>query len=118
MGRPFSSLRRRRSCVRSGRLVESCRTISDTDAFPARLRKSKMENGKQDIDEASAVIADVHANTWALEAALEDIRRRGIARIVNLGDCVYGSLDPAGTAERLMDTRIISIAGNQDRDVF
>jgi diadenosine tetraphosphatase ApaH/serine/threonine PP2A family protein phosphatase len=49
---------------------------------------------------------------------LDDIRRRGIERIVNLGDCVYGSLDPAGTAERLMDPSILSIAGNQDRDVF
>jgi predicted phosphodiesterase len=70
------------------------------------------------MNESIAVIADVHGNTWALDAALEDIRTRGIGRIVNLGDCVYGSLDPAGTAERLMDPRIISIAGNQDRDVF
>jgi predicted phosphodiesterase len=70
------------------------------------------------MTEPIAVIADVHGNTWALDAALEDIRRRGIERIVNLGDCVYGSLDPAGTAERLMDARIASIAGNQDRDVF
>ncbi|HEU5103840.1 MAG TPA: metallophosphoesterase family protein, partial [Roseiflexaceae bacterium] len=47
-----------------------------------------------------------------------DIERRKIARIVNLGDCVYGSLDPAGTIERLMNPNIISIAGNQDRQVF
>jgi predicted phosphodiesterase len=70
------------------------------------------------MNERIAVIADVHGNTWALDAALEDIRRRGIERIVNLGDCVYGSLDPAGAAERLMDPEIVSIAGNQDRDVF
>jgi predicted phosphodiesterase len=70
------------------------------------------------MNESIAVIADVHGNTWALDAALEDIRRRAIERIVNLGDCVYGSLDPAGTAERLMVPKIVSIAGNQDRDVF
>jgi predicted phosphodiesterase len=70
------------------------------------------------MSERIAVIADVHGNTWALDAVLADIRRRGIERIVNLGDNVYGSLDPAGTAERLMDGRITSIAGNQDRDVF
>ena len=70
------------------------------------------------MNQTIAVIADVHGNTWALDAVLDDIRRRGIERIVNLGDCVYGSLDPAGTAERLMDPKIISIAGNQDRDVF
>lgn len=65
-----------------------------------------------------AVIADVHGNTWALDAVLADIRRREITQVVNLGDCVYGSLDPASTLERLMSANIISIAGNQDRQVF
>jgi predicted phosphodiesterase len=65
-----------------------------------------------------AIIADIHGNTWALDAVLADIKRRGITQIVNLGDCVYGSLDPGGTAERLMDGSIISIAGNQDRQIF
>jgi putative phosphoesterase len=70
------------------------------------------------MNEQIAVIADIHGNTWALDAVLADIKRRAITRIVNLGDCVYGSLDPAGTLERLMDANIISIAGNQDREVF
>ncbi len=70
------------------------------------------------MDERIAVIADIHGNTWALDAALADIKRRAITSIVNLGDCVYGSLDPAGTLERLMGSDIISIAGNQDREVF
>jgi predicted phosphodiesterase len=65
-----------------------------------------------------AVIADVHGNTWALDAVLEDIDRKGIGAIVNLGDSVYGSLDPAGAAERLMRGGIVSISGNQDRIVF
>ena len=68
--------------------------------------------------EQIAVIADIHGNTWALDAVLADIERRGITQIVNLGDCVYGSLDPAGTLERLMGGNIITIAGNQDREVF
>jgi predicted phosphodiesterase len=70
------------------------------------------------MNEQIAVIADIHGNTWALDVVLADIARRGIARIVNLGDCVYGSLDPAGAAQRLMSGAIISIAGNQDRQVF
>ena len=37
-----------------------------------------------------AAIADVHGNSWALDAVLADIARRGIGTIVNLGDCVYG----------------------------
>jgi predicted phosphodiesterase len=65
-----------------------------------------------------AVIADVHGNTWALDAVLEDIGRKGIETIVNLGDSVYGSLDPAGAADRLMRGGIVSISGNQDRIVF
>jgi predicted phosphodiesterase len=65
-----------------------------------------------------AAIADIHGNTWALEAVLHDIRRRGIAQIVSLGDNVYGSLDPAGTAERLISADILSISGNQDRILF
>src|SRR5689334_12371310 len=65
-----------------------------------------------------AVIADVHGNTWALDAVLADIRRRGIETIFNLGDSVFNCLDPAGTAQRLMDAGILSVMGNQDRDAF
>ncbi|HJZ46775.1 MAG TPA: metallophosphoesterase [Roseiflexaceae bacterium] len=70
------------------------------------------------MNEQIALIADIHGNTWALDAVLLDIKRRGITTILNLGDCVYGSLDPAGTLNRLMSADIISIAGNQDREVF
>jgi putative phosphoesterase len=70
------------------------------------------------MNDRIAVIADIHGNTWALDAVLADIERRKISQIVNLGDCVYGSLDPAGTLERLMGMNIITIAGNQDREVF
>ena len=65
-----------------------------------------------------AVLADVHGNAWALDAVLADIARRGITTIVNLGDSVYGSLDPRGAAERLMAVCTVNIAGNQDRTVF
>ncbi|HVR98491.1 MAG TPA: metallophosphoesterase family protein [Thermoanaerobaculia bacterium] len=67
---------------------------------------------------AFAVIADVHGNTWALQAVLADIARRGIQQTVNLGDSVYGSLDPRGTADRLMQEGIPSLCGNQDRIVY
>lgn len=69
-------------------------------------------------EQTLAVIADIHGNSWALDAVLADIRRRGIQQIVNLGDSVYGSLDPAGTAARLIAAQIPSIAGNQDRIVY
>lgn len=67
--------------------------------------------------QCTAVIADIHGNSWALDAVLADIDRRGITQIINLGDTVYGSLDPAGTAARLMARPGVNIRGNQDRIV-
>ena len=62
-----------------------------------------------------AVLADIHGNRWALEAVLEDIRRRGIREMVNLGDCLYGPLDPAGTARLLLELDMPAVRGNEDR---
>ncbi len=65
-----------------------------------------------------AVIADIHGNSWALEAVLADIKRRSILRILNLGDCVYGPLDPAGIIGRLEEWDVVSVRGNQDRHLW
>jgi predicted phosphodiesterase len=62
-----------------------------------------------------AVLSDIHGNRWALEAVMEDIGRRGISTVVNLGDCVYGPLDPAGTADMLIDLNMCTVRGNEDR---
>ncbi len=62
-----------------------------------------------------AVISDIHGNRWALEAVFEDISSRKIDRIVNLGDCAYGPLDPAWTTRTLMERGIPSVRGNEDR---
>lgn len=62
-----------------------------------------------------AVIADIHGNSWALNAVLSDIESRGIDQILNLGDHLYGPLDPAGTADILLKHNMINIMGNQDR---
>lgn len=65
-----------------------------------------------------AIIADIHGNRWALEAVLQDIDRRGIQQIVNLGDHLTGPLDPAGTANLLIARDMLSIYGNDDRALF
>jgi len=62
-----------------------------------------------------AVISDVHGNSAALDAVLADAARLGADRIVNLGDCFAGPLDPGGTADRLLDLDLTTIAGNHDR---
>jgi len=62
-----------------------------------------------------AVLSDVHGNRWALEAVLDDIRSRGIRDMVNLGDSLYGPLDPVGTAGILMELAMPTVRGNEDR---
>lgn len=68
--------------------------------------------------ESIAVIADVHGNRWALEAVLDDLDRRGLRQVVNLGDSLFGPLDPAGTARIFREMDPLSIRGNQDRAIL
>lgn len=56
-----------------------------------------------------AVISDIHGNSFALEAVKVDIERRRVDRVVNVGDSVFGPLDPAGTADQLLEMDCISI---------
>jgi len=62
-----------------------------------------------------AVLSDIHANIWALDAVLEDIQARSITALVNLGDALYGPLAPGETYARLRECEPISVRGNQDR---
>src|ERR1700693_5762527 len=62
-----------------------------------------------------AIIADMHGNLPALEAVLADIARRGVTRIVNLGDCVSGPLWPRETCELLRARGFPTVRGNHDR---
>ncbi|MBE2978662.1 metallophosphoesterase family protein [Priestia megaterium] len=62
-----------------------------------------------------AIISDIHGNSLALEAVLSDISHRGINAIFNLGDSLYGPLDPLGTFKLLMEHNITHIMGNCDR---
>lgn len=62
-----------------------------------------------------AVLSDIHANVWALEAVLEDALERGIGRFVNLGDSLYGPLEPRKTYDLLKNFQVLSVSGNEDR---
>jgi predicted phosphodiesterase len=64
------------------------------------------------------VLSDIHGNVWALEAVLEDTRRRGVEKFVNLGDILYGPLKPKETFQLLQTLDAVTIQGNQDRDVY
>jgi diadenosine tetraphosphatase ApaH/serine/threonine PP2A family protein phosphatase len=65
------------------------------------------------------IIADIHANLWALEAVLSDASRRGITDFVDLGDVLYGPLEPLRTYERLRTVNLLAgVQGNQDRLIY
>jgi putative phosphoesterase len=65
-----------------------------------------------------AVLSDIHGNAWALDAVLAEVERAGVDRIVNLGDCFFGPLDPRGTYDRLRARDWPTVRGNQDRSLI
>jgi putative phosphoesterase len=65
-----------------------------------------------------AAISDIHGNLGALDAVLEDIGRRGVDLVVNLGDILSGPLLPRETAERLMALGLPTIRGNHERQLL
>jgi predicted phosphodiesterase len=65
-----------------------------------------------------ALVSDIHGNLAALEAVAADVERRGVDRVVNLGDNLSGPLLPRQTAAFLMASGWQSLAGNHDRAVL
>jgi putative phosphoesterase len=64
-----------------------------------------------------ALLSDIHGNLHALQAVLEDLSRRGVDRIVNLGDSLSGPLQPRETAAFLMKQAWIQLSGNHERQL-
>ena len=65
-----------------------------------------------------AIVSDIHGNLPALEAVVEDIERRGVDAIVNLGDSLSGPLMPLETARFLMAQDWVQLAGNHERQLL
>ena len=61
-----------------------------------------------------AIISDVHSNLEALRSVLADVRRRGIDRVVCLGDVVGYNCFPHETLAALREQRIPTVHGNHD----
>jgi len=64
-----------------------------------------------------ALIADVHGNLLALEAAFADIRSREVDEVYCLGDLVGYGPDPNGVIDLVRATNIPTIMGNYDEGV-
>jgi len=65
-----------------------------------------------------AFVSDIHGNLPALLAVAADIHRRGVDRVINLGDSLSGPLLPQATADHLMAQDWLHLAGNHERQVL
>ncbi|MFH0917089.1 MAG: metallophosphoesterase family protein [bacterium] len=64
-----------------------------------------------------AVLSDVHGNSPALQAVLDDIRERGIGTTYCLGDLVGYGPDPNGVIDLIRAAGVPTIMGNYDDGV-
>jgi protein phosphatase len=64
--------------------------------------------------ERIAVISDIHGNMPALDAVENDIRQRGIRRVLCLGDMVGKGPDPDMAVDRVRDLCEVVVQGNWD----
>lgn len=65
-----------------------------------------------------AVISDIHGNNFALQAVLEDLEKQHVDTVLNLGDSLYGPINPRETFKLIAGNSFISISGNQDRFIL
>ena len=65
-----------------------------------------------------AIVSDIHGNLAALEAVIADMTDRKIDTVVNLGDSLSGPLLPSETANLLMETGWLHLAGNHERQLL
>ena len=65
-----------------------------------------------------AFVSDIHGNLAALDAVIQDIERRRVDQVVNLGDTLSGPLLPVETAQRLRALPWLHVAGNHERQVL
>ena len=61
-----------------------------------------------------AVISDIHSNTEALTAVLDDIASRDVKKIICLGDVVGYGPDPADCTDMVIDHADVALMGNHD----
>lgn len=64
--------------------------------------------------EKIAIISDVHGNITALNAVLDDIKNRGIKRILCLGDYVIKCVHPDLVIDKLKEVCEVMLIGNSD----
>ncbi|MHC4562340.1 MAG: metallophosphoesterase family protein [Planctomycetota bacterium] len=61
-----------------------------------------------------AIISDIHANTEALTAVLDDIRQRDVERIICLGDIIGYGPEPRECLDLVRRSAMVTLMGNHD----
>lgn len=64
------------------------------------------------MNEKIGLITDVHANLEALKAVIEDLKEKGVNKIISLGDAIGLGYAPSETIDLLMENNVINIMGN------
>lgn len=64
------------------------------------------------------LIADIHANKYALEAVLNEFRRQHVQKIVSLGDLTGGGPHPEEVIRILRNVALICVIGDHDLHVL
>lgn len=71
-------------------------------------------NPRAPIAGSIALLADVHGNLVALDAVLDDLRRREIRDVYVAGDLLFGGDDPLGVWRRLVEVKAKCVRGLSD----
>ena len=65
-----------------------------------------------------AIISDVHSNLEAFQAALDDIKRRGVSDIICLGDLVGYGPDPCPCIDMAAEFRLCLLGNHEEAVLF
>ncbi|MCG3180965.1 MAG: hypothetical protein BIFFINMI_03331 [Phycisphaerae bacterium] len=65
-----------------------------------------------------AIVSDIHSNLEALQAVFADIDRRGIERVICLGDVVGYGPDPLACLDLVRQRCAVTLCGNHDQAVL
>lgn len=87
-------------------------------ALPPLDHRSHLSDIRHPSHMRIALLSDIHGNLPALQAVVEDIERRGVDVVANLGDSLSGPLLPLETAQFLMQRDWLHLAGNHERQLL
>lgn len=66
------------------------------------------------MDRKYAILGDIHANIEALEAVVEDARKRGVTDFVSVGDVVGYNASPSECIGMVRELECMTVRGNHD----